>query len=95
MIGLDTQIIPTARAMSFLYSGRVWLSKCAKNCTLPTVMALLCSWAVPLVPIGGVTGLAVKFAVMLVLPNLFLLLAYGRMEGFQLAKPFVLGMLKR
>lgn len=49
----------------------------------------------PLVPIGGVTGLAVKFAVMLVLPNLFLLLAYGRMEGFRLAKPFVLGMLKR
>ena len=28
-------------------------------------MALLCSWAVSLVPIGGVTGLAVKFAVML------------------------------
>ena len=56
-------------------------------------MALLCSWAVPLVPIGGVTGLAVKFAA--VLPNLFLLLAYGRMEGFRLAKPFVLGMLKR
>ena len=46
-------------------------------------------------PIGGVTGLAVKFAAMLVLPNLFLLLAYGRMEGFRLAKPFVLGMLKR
>lgn len=81
--------------MSFLFSGRVQLSKCAKNCTLPTVMALLCGWAVPLVPIGGVTGLAVKFAVMLVLPNLFLLLAYGRMEGFRLAKPFVLGMLKR
>lgn len=58
-------------------------------------MALLCSWAVPLVPIGGMTGLAVKFAVMLVLPNLFLLLAYGRMEGFWLAKPFVPGMLKR
>lgn len=37
----------------------------------------------------------IKFAVMLVLPSLFLLLAYGRMEGFRLAKPFVLGMLKR
>ena len=37
----------------------------------------------------------IKFAVMLVLPSLFLLLAYGCMEGFRLAKPFVLGMLKR
>ena len=35
MIELDTQIIPTARAMSFLFSGRVQLSKCAKNFTLP------------------------------------------------------------
>lgn len=58
-------------------------------------MALLCSWAVSLLLVGAVTGLAVKFAVKLVLPNLFLLLAYGRMEGFRLAKPFVLGMLKR
>lgn len=95
MIEFDTQIIPMARAVSFLLSGRVQLSKCAKAFTLPTVMALLCSWTVSLVPIGAVTGLAMKFAVMLVLPNLFLLLAYGRMEGFRLAKPFVLGMLKR
>ena len=35
MIEFDTQIIPTARAMSFLFSGRVQLSKCAKNFTLP------------------------------------------------------------
>ena len=35
MIEFDTQIIPTARAMSFLFSGRVQLSKCAKNYTLP------------------------------------------------------------
>lgn len=34
MIELDTQIIPTARAMSFLFSGCVQLSKCAKNFTL-------------------------------------------------------------
>ena len=39
MIELDTQIIPTARAMSFLYSGRVQLSKCAKNFTLPSVLS--------------------------------------------------------
>lgn len=31
MIEFDTQIIPTARAMSFLFSGRVQLSGCAKN----------------------------------------------------------------
>ena len=37
MIEFDTQIIPTARAMSFLFSGRVWLSKCAKNFTLPAL----------------------------------------------------------
>ena len=36
MIELDTQIIPTARAMSFSFSGRVQLSKCAKNFTLPS-----------------------------------------------------------
>ena len=59
------------------------------------VMALICCWAVSLVPIGGVAGLAVKFAVMLVLPNPFLLLAFGGMEGFRLVKPFVLRMLKR
>lgn len=35
MIEFDTQIIPTARAMSFLFSERVQLSKCAKNFTLP------------------------------------------------------------
>ena len=35
MTEFDTQIIPTARAMSFLFSGRVQLSKCAKNFTLP------------------------------------------------------------
>ena len=34
MIEFDTQIIPTARAMSFFF-GRVQLSKCAKNFTLP------------------------------------------------------------
>ena len=38
MIEFDTQIIPTARAMSFLFSGRVQLSKCAKNFTLPTLI---------------------------------------------------------
>ena len=41
MIEFDTQIIPTARAMSFLFSGRVQLSKCAKNCTLPLAMVVL------------------------------------------------------
>ena len=35
MIELDTQIIPTARAMSFLFSGRVQLLGCAKNFALP------------------------------------------------------------
>ena len=40
MIEFDTQIIPTARAMSFLFSGRVQLSKCAKNFTLPGVKPL-------------------------------------------------------
>ena len=35
MIEFDTQIIPTARAMSFLFSGRVQLSKCVRNCGLP------------------------------------------------------------
>lgn len=35
MIEFDTQIIPTARAMFFLFSRRVQLSKCAKNFTLP------------------------------------------------------------
>lgn len=38
MIEFDTQIIPTARAMSFLFSGRVQLSKCAKNFTLPAYL---------------------------------------------------------
>lgn len=41
MIEFDTQIIPTARAMSFLFSGRVQLSKCAKNFTLPAQLAQL------------------------------------------------------
>ena len=35
MIEFDTQIIPTARAMSFLFSGRVQLSKCAQSFSLP------------------------------------------------------------
>ena len=35
MIEFDTQIMPTARAMSFSFSGRVQLSKCAKIFTLP------------------------------------------------------------
>ena len=37
MIEFDTQIIPTARAMSSFFFGRVQLSKCAKNFTLPEV----------------------------------------------------------
>ena len=60
-----------------------------------TAMALFCSWAVSLVSIGGVVGLAVKFAIMLVLPNMLLLAVYGKTEGFRLAKPFVLGLFRR
>ena len=35
MIEFDIQIVSMARAMSFLFSGRVQLLRCAKNCTLP------------------------------------------------------------
>ena len=35
MIEFDTQVIPTARAMSFVFSGRVQLSKCRQFFTLP------------------------------------------------------------
>lgn len=60
-----------------------------------TAMALFCSWVVSLIPVGGVVGLAVKLAIMLVLPNLLLLAVYGGTEGFRLAKPFVLGLFRR
>ena len=84
--------------LSYFDDGRAWLRYVAgqfARTVIFTAMALLCSWVVSLVPIGGVVGLVAKFAVILVLPNLLLLLAYGRTEGFRLAKPFVLGMLKR
>ena len=84
--------------LSYFEDGKAWLRYVAGQflrTVLFVVMALFCSWVVSLVPIGGVAGLAVKFGIMLVLPNLLLLLAYARTEGFELAKPFVLGMLKR
>ena len=36
----STRITPTARAMSFLFSGRVRLSKCAYNFSLPPLSTL-------------------------------------------------------
>lgn len=36
----STRITPTARAMSFLFSGRVQLSKCAYNFSLPPLSTL-------------------------------------------------------
>ena len=58
MIEFDTQIIPTARAMSFLFSGRVQLSKCAKNCGLPRRCVSLDTAGCARVGADGCRGLA-------------------------------------
>lgn len=84
--------------LSYFEDRRAWLRYVAGQLgrtVVFTAMALFCTWAVSLVPIGGVVGLAVKFVIMLVLPNLLLLAVYGRTEGFRLAKPFVLGLFWR
>lgn len=84
--------------MSYFDDRRAWLRYVAgqfARTVIFAVAALLCCWVVSLVPFQGVAGLALKFAIMLVLPNLLLLVAYGRTEGFRLAKPFVSGMLQR
>ncbi len=60
-----------------------------------TAMALLCTWVVALVPIGGLPGLAIKLVIMLGLPNLLLLVAYGMTREFGLAKQFVSSTFKR
>lgn len=98
LLGVYTPFYTKILFMTYFKDRRMWRKYVMMQyvrTALFAAIAALCSFAVSAVPFDGVGGLLVKFAMMALMPNLLLLIVYGRTSEFQLAKTFVLDVLKR